>query len=77
MNRFKLHSAGVNVNSALARLGNDKAMYEGLLRDFTRDDHFIKLCEAVAAKDVNEALSRRSSVRSDRTENYRERSYRC
>lgn len=57
MNRFKLHSAGVNVNSALARLGNDKAMYEGLLRDFTRDDHFAKLCEAVAAKDINEAFS--------------------
>ena len=57
MNRFKLHSAGVNVNSALARLGNDKAMYEGLLRDFIRDDHFVKLCEAVAAKDVNEAFS--------------------
>ena len=50
MNRFKLFKAGVNVNEALVRVGNDKALYEELLERFKVDERYGRLLAAMAAE---------------------------
>lgn len=56
MNRFKLFKAGVNVNEALVRVGNDKVLYEELLQRFKTDERYAKLVAALDAGDVSEAF---------------------
>ncbi|MDO5786397.1 MAG: Hpt domain-containing protein [Phascolarctobacterium sp.] len=56
MNRFKLFKAGVNVNEALVRVGNDKALYEELLERFKVDERYGRLLAAMAAEDQEEAF---------------------
>ena len=56
MNRFKLFKAGVNVNEALVRVGNDKALYEELLQRFKADERYAKLVAALESGNVEEAF---------------------
>ena len=57
MNRFKLHKAGVAVNDALFRIGDDKELYEELLQTFKKETQIQQLEEALARKDVGAAFA--------------------
>lgn len=52
MNRYKLHKAGVAVNDALFRLGDDKELYEELLQTFKKETRIEELEQAIANKDA-------------------------
>lgn len=57
MNRYKLYKAGVDVNSALERLGDDKELYDELLHTFKNETYLEKLKAAMDAGNPKEAFA--------------------
>lgn len=65
MNRYKLYKAGVDVNSALARLNDDKQLYEELLQKFKCETRFSELTDALKAQDTKTAFTIAHALRGE------------
>ena len=63
MNRFKLHTAGINISEGMERLGLDKAIFEGILFTFVKDDSFNKMCTAIEERDCSSAFLHAHSLK--------------
>lgn len=56
MNKYKMIKAGINVNEAVKRFGNNQENYERILRKFPDELYYDKLKKALEAKETEEAF---------------------
>jgi HPt (histidine-containing phosphotransfer) domain-containing protein len=63
MNRYDLVKAGIDVNAALNRFGNDVDTYEQILSEFLKDPHYQEMTDAIKAGDCPSAFSAAHALR--------------
>lgn len=63
VNRYRLTKAGINPNQGIARFNGNSEVYETMINKFPLDDHFPKMLQAIAQKDVNNAFQYAHAVK--------------